>query len=97
MDWNLIIPIVLGAVIALMGWIGRRQVERIDAIERDIRDIKTSLGQLSTDHERDHRWVAEHEHILDGLKEDMAEVKTKVGLIYETIVIRQKNGNGGRS
>ncbi len=95
-DWNNVVTIaifLIAGYAALLTWIGRRQVNRIDSLERHIIDMRTAMSELKNDHSRDHVWLGEHERILDDLKDDMAEIKTKVNLIYETVVIRHKNGD----
>ena len=68
-------PYVLSAVVALLAWLGKRMIDKLDAQEKVTNELGIGYAVLServdghgTEIKRHQKWLEQHQHDLQTLK-----------------------------
>jgi len=84
---------LVAIIMSIMGYMGQRQVARIDELEKTCGELHTELATLQEKHRLDHLWISENDKKVDELQ----KTATMVNLFMQSnaVIIKPKDKNGG--
>ena len=86
MDWQALINLVLGSVIAALGWFAREIWDAIKELRKDIKDIEQALPEnyVRKDDFRDSM-----QDVKEDMREGFREVKELIGAVFKRLDNKQ--------